>query len=110
MLHTCIALQGVYKTVETIGNTIKKLTEVEEERDLIQAKREEEVDNLEVKLKSMEKSYETILQDVFDSLAVKMDAARQKWDMESHLMEKEALDILSEFGKGLRPTTPSTFT
>ncbi len=56
----------------------------------------------------MEKSYEMILQDVFDALAVKMDTARQKWDMESHRIEKEALEILSEFGRELKPTS-STF-
>ena len=82
---------------------------MKKERDQIQARHEEEVDNLKVKLKSMENSYKGILQDAFDTLAVKMDMAREKWDNESDLMEKEALNILEEFGKQLKPAGPSTF-
>ena len=78
------------------------------ERDAIQVEKEEEVGNLQLKIQSMEKSYEMILQDVFDALAVKMDAARQKWDVDSHRIDRGTLDILSEFGRELKPTS-STF-
>jgi len=88
--------------------TTEKLVEVQAERDNIQTQRESEVESLQLKIESMEKSYEMIFQDVFDALAVKMDAARQKWDTESHKIEKGALDILSEFGRELKPTS-STF-
>ena len=79
--------------------TVNELEKVTAERDRIKEERDQEVDSLHNKLQIMEKSFETILQDSFDSLAVKMEGARQKWDSESTEVEKSNLQILSEFGK-----------
>lgn len=72
------------------------------ERDRIKDDRDHEVDSLHSKLQLMEKSFETILQDSFDSLAVKMEVSRQKWDTESRAVEKGTMQVLSEFGKDLK--------
>lgn len=82
--------------------TVNELEKVTVERDRIKEERDQEVDSLHNKLQIMEKSFETILQDSFDSLAVKMEGARQKWDSESTEVEKSNLQILSEFGKDLK--------
>ena len=71
------------------------------ERDHIQEEKEREVDSLKNKLQVMEKQFESILQDAFDSLAVKIESARQKWDVDSESVEKASIQILSEFGKDL---------
>jgi hypothetical protein len=75
---------------------------VTKERDRIKEERDQEVDSLHNKLQIMEKSFEAILQDSFDSLAVKMEGARQKWDSESRVVEKGIMQVLSEFGKDLK--------
>ena len=72
------------------------------DRDRIKDEREQEVGSLHGKLQVMEKSFEAILQDSFDSLAVKMEGARQKWDSESRVVEKGVMQVLSEFGKDLK--------
>lgn len=81
--------------------TSEQLQKVTEERDRIKEERDREVDALHNKLQIMEKSFETILQDAFDALAVKMESARQKWDSESRSVERNSIQILSEFGKDL---------
>ena len=82
--------------------TAEELQKVTKDRDRIKEEREHEVDSLHTKLQLMEKSFETILQDSFDSLAVKMEGARQKWDAESKAVERGTLQVLSEFGKDLK--------
>ena len=74
------------------------------ERDHIKAERDHEVETLHNKLQVMEKSFETILQDSFDSLAVKMEGSRQKWESESRTIERGSMQVLSEFGKDLKAT------
>ena len=73
-----------------------------EDRDRIKEERDREVDELHGKLRAMEKSFESIFQDAFDSLAVKMEGSRLKWDTESKWVERNAIQILSEFGKDLQ--------
>ncbi len=73
-----------------------------EERDRIKEERDREVDDLHSKLRTMEKSFESIFQDAFDTLAVKMEGSRLKWDAESRWVERNAIQILSEFGKDLQ--------
>ncbi len=60
------------------------------------------MEGLHTKLQMMEKSYEVIIQEAFDSLATKTEAARQKWDAESRAMEKGAVRVLSEFRKDIK--------
>lgn len=86
----------------TADLTTLQLHTVTEERDNIKEQRDQEVTSLHGKLQDMEKSFESILQDAFDALAVKMDTARQKWDGDSQMIESGAIQILSEFGKDLR--------
>lgn len=73
-----------------------------EERDHIREERDREVESLHNKLQVMEKSFESILQDAFDALAVKIESARQKWDGDSKSVERSTIQILSEFGKDLK--------
>lgn len=82
--------------------TSGELQKVTEERDRIKEEREREVESLHQKLQVMEKSFETILQDAFDALAVRIESARQKWDGDSKSVERSTIQILSEFGKDLR--------
>ena len=73
-----------------------------EERDQMRAEWDREAAFLHNKLEVMEKSYEAILQDAFDALAIKVESARQKWDGESKSVERASIQILSEFGKDLK--------
>ena len=73
-----------------------------EDRDRIKEERDREVEDLHTKLRTMEKSFESIFQDAFDTLAVKMEGSRQKWDAESKWVERSATQVLSEFGKDIQ--------
>ena len=61
------------------------------------------MESLQTKLLALEKSYEAILQDAFDALALKMETARQKWHNESDIIEKSTFYILSDYRKDLKP-------
>ena len=87
-------------SLATADKTKAELAMVTDERDRIKKEKEEREMALIGKLQSMERSYESILQDAMDALASKIETARCKWDSESREMEGRAMQVLLEFGRG----------
>lgn len=95
-------LESHVKRLQTnLDETRLNLLKVTQERDQIRREREEQVAALNSQLHVMERSYETILQDVFEALAGRLEAARCKWEAESRQVEQSTQQVLLEFGRGL---------
>lgn len=59
-----------------------------------------------MRLHTMEHSYEGILSEALDTLAVKIEDARAEWNAESALIEQHAQQVLLEFGCGYEQAAP----
>eukprot|EP00040_Diaphanoeca_grandis_P041037 m.5628 g.5628 ORF g.5628 m.5628 type:complete len:54 (+) comp4553_c0_seq1:301-462(+) len=46
----------------------------------------------------MESSYENILNEALEAMADKVDQARDKWEMESYIVQRRNKDALLDFG------------
>ncbi|XP_065889657.1 dynein regulatory complex protein 12-like [Dysidea avara] len=92
-------LEGMMKKLQgELEETKQKLADVTIERDILKKEKEEQLALLNDKLSTMEKSYESILQDTLDDMGTRMEGLRLKWDKESQLIEQKNRQVLLEFG------------
>lgn len=78
--------------------TQKALAETKAQADATINAKEEEITSLTIKIQSMETSYEGILTEALDQMAAKVAQARDKWEMESYMVQRRNKDALLDFG------------
>lgn len=96
------------KIFELQSHTRKLETELEVTRNDLQdvkkksmemtQKKNEIIQNLRLKIDRMESSYENILNEAFDAMAAKVEQARDKWQLESYMVQRRNKDALLDFG------------
>ncbi|XP_011409667.1 PREDICTED: uncharacterized protein LOC105316459 [Amphimedon queenslandica] len=90
--------ETIKKLTSELQTTKQTLTEVTRQRDKLKEEKEVEVAALNNQLSFLKKSYETIIQDAMDSLAVQMEDSRGQWDIESQTLDSEIQNVLVKFG------------
>ncbi|KAH3691029.1 coiled-coil domain-containing protein 153-like [Dreissena polymorpha] len=86
------------RTRQQLSTTEADLKRVTEEKERITKEKDQEIDTLNIKIDSMEKDYERILDETLDSLISKIDIAKDKWKDEATLVQVNNKHLLMEFG------------
>ncbi|CAH3119269.1 dynein regulatory complex protein 12-like [Pocillopora verrucosa] len=90
--------QTVNKLREQLASTEEELKKTRKERDDIRREKDEIIAELQFKIDHMESAYESVLHDAFDRMAVKVEDARARWEMESSEIQEKNKQLLLEFG------------
>ncbi|KAL3887134.1 hypothetical protein ACJMK2_027087 [Sinanodonta woodiana] len=81
-----------------LAQTELELKKTKEEKERMTKEKDEEIGNLQMKINSMEKDYERVIDETLDSLCSKIDTAREKWGEMSTLIQAKNKQVLIEFG------------
>eukprot|EP00055_Hartaetosiga_balthica_P000375 m.136364 g.136364 ORF g.136364 m.136364 type:complete len:202 (-) comp10638_c0_seq1:225-830(-) len=60
--------------------------------------KEDMIAQLTQRIQSMESAYESVLNEALDAMASKVETARDKWEVESYVVQQRNKDVLMEFG------------
>lgn len=90
--------QTVNKLREQLASTEEELKKTRKERDDIRREKDEIIAELQFKIDHMESAYESVLHDAFDRMAIKVEDARARWEMESSEIQEKNKQLLLEFG------------
>eukprot|EP00039_Didymoeca_costata_P010549 m.142096 g.142096 ORF g.142096 m.142096 type:complete len:202 (-) comp14874_c0_seq2:2544-3149(-) len=88
----CAVLQETLETTQTDLERTK--TEAKE----TVTKKDRQIKTLTQRIELMEESYEGVLLEALDSMASKVEQARDKWELESYLVQQKNKDTLLDFG------------
>lgn len=86
------------RTRQQLAATETELKKTKEEKERITKEKDDEIENLNIKIVGMEKDYERILDETLDSLIAKIDAAKDKWEEKATLVQVNNKHLLMEFG------------
>eukprot|EP00794_Sanderia_malayensis_P010815 gene10815-11970_t len=89
--HLAILQDQLTLTQRELKKTKEEKKQITEEKDLI-------IENLQFKIDNMESAYENILHDALDVMGDKIEAAKERWKVESTSIQENNRRLLLEFG------------
>ncbi|XP_046554168.1 coiled-coil domain-containing protein 153-like [Haliotis rubra] len=86
------------RTHQTLKKTEVELKKTKEEQEMMRREKDSEINDLKMKISSMEKAYENILREALESLEAKIDMAKTMWEEKSTHIQAKNKQVLLEFG------------
>ncbi|XP_071095097.1 dynein regulatory complex protein 12-like [Haliotis cracherodii] len=86
------------RTHQTLKKTEAELKKTKEEKEMMRREKDSEINDLKLKISSMEKAYENILREALESLEAKIDMAKTMWEEKSTHIQAKNKQVLLEFG------------
>ncbi|XP_067667217.1 dynein regulatory complex protein 12-like [Haliotis asinina] len=86
------------RTHQTLKKTEAELKKTKEEQEVMRREKDSEINDLKMKISSMEKAYENILREALESLEAKIDMAKTMWEEKSTHIQAKNKQVLLEFG------------
>ena len=83
---------------DQLDTTRQTLTETRTQADKTIREKNDMIAQLTQRIQSMETSYESVLNEALDAMASKVEAARDKWEVESYVVQQRNKEMLMEFG------------
>eukprot|EP01147_Barroeca_monosierra_P008821 gene8821-7780_t len=83
---------------DELAVTKRLLSETKDQAEKTIREKNDTITQLTQRIQSMESAYESVLNDALDAMASKVEAARDKWELESHVVQQRNKDALMEFG------------
>eukprot|EP00730_Choanoeca_flexa_P019107 TRINITY_DN9321_c0_g1_i2.p1 TRINITY_DN9321_c0_g1~~TRINITY_DN9321_c0_g1_i2.p1 ORF type:complete len:219 (+),score=37.35 TRINITY_DN9321_c0_g1_i2:57-713(+) len=74
------------------------LDEVKEQASRSLREKDDIIAQLTQRIESMETAYESVLNEALDTMASRVEQARDKWEAESYVLQQKNKDVLMEFG------------
>ncbi|PIK59587.1 putative coiled-coil domain-containing protein [Apostichopus japonicus] len=86
------------KTKLKLEQTERQLDETTREKERVTTEKDQLINELQDKIKNMEFSYESMMQEALDNMVIKLDTAQKRWQEQATNIHFENKQKLMEFG------------